>query len=237
MTRSGGGLWALVPAAGVGRRFGGTIPKQYLQLCGQGVLEHALGRLLGHPRVAGVYVALSPEDRWWSEIRFATHSRVQTVWGGADRSQSVLRLLDAAARQVGEEAWVLVHDAVRPCVRAADIDRLIDCLAEHPVGGLLGTPVRDTIKRADRARRVEATVDRDGLWHAFTPQMFRLGALRTALSGALAAGEGVTDEAAAMEWAGYRPEVVEGAADNLKITHAEDLALAAFFLAQQEVRC
>jgi 2-C-methyl-D-erythritol 4-phosphate cytidylyltransferase len=231
------GLWALVPAAGVGRRLGSAIPKQYLELGGQRVLEHTLGRLLGHPRIAGVYVALSPEDRWWPQTRFARDPRVKTVPGGAERPQSVLRLLEALGEGVAAEDWVLVHDGVRPCVRAADIDRLIDCLASHPVGGLLGTPVRDTIKRADGAARVEATVQREGLWHAFTPQMFRLGALRTALRGALAAGIEVTDEAAAMEWAGLRPELVEGAADNLKITRPEDLALAVFFLEQQETPC
>ena len=163
--------------------------------------------------------------------------RVQRVVGGAERPESVLRLLDALAERVPEEEWVLVHDAVRPCVRSADIDRLIDCLADHPAGGLLGTPVRDTIKRADPAGRVEATVAREGLWHALTPQMFRLGALRQALAGALAAGVLVTDEAAAMEWAGWRPELVEGTADNLKITRPEDLALAAFYLARQESPC
>ncbi len=231
------GLWALVPAAGVGRRLGSAIPKQYLPLGGQRVIEHTLERLLGHPRVAGVYVALSAEDRWWPETRFAGDPRVRTVLGGAERPESVLRLLDALAERVGLDDWLLVQDAVRPCLRAADLDRLVERLADHPVGGLLGMPVRDTIKRVDGAGRVEATVDREGLWHAFTPQMFRLGPLRAALRGALAAGVGVTDEAAAMEWAGLRPELVEGAADNLKITRADDLALAAFYLSQQEAAC
>lgn len=230
-------LWALVPAAGLGRRMGSAIPKQYLQLRGQTVIEHTLERLLGHPAIAGVYVALSSQDNWWARTRFVADPRVWVVSGGAERPNSVLRLLDVLAGRAPTEDWVLVHDAVRPCVRGSDINRLITTLADHPVGGLLGTPVCDTIKRADAAGRVETTIRREGLWHAFTPQLFRLGALRQALAGALAAGVLVTDEAAAMERAGWQPELVVGSADNLKITRAEDLALAAFYLAQQELPC
>lgn len=232
-----GTLWALVPAAGVGRRMGHTLPKQYLQLGSQMVIEHTLQRLLDHPRIAGVCVARSPEDRWWAQTRFATHPRVRCILGGAERSDSVLRLLEALSGWVPEEDWVLVHDAVRPCLRERDIDRLIDTLWGHPVGGLLGMPVRDTLKRVDALQQVETTLDRQGLWHAFTPQMFRLGALRQAHAGALSAGVLVTDEAAAMEWSGWRPELVTGSADNLKITQPEDLVLAAFYLAQQEPPC
>ena len=134
-----------------------------------------------------------------------------------------------------DDDWVLVHDAARPCLRRSDIDRLLERLAGHPVGGLLGVPVRDTMKRTDDTGLIERTVTRDNLWHAYTPQMFRFAMLRDALEEALRRKLLVTDEASAMELAGHRPLMVEGHGDNIKITRPEDLALAAFYLAQQEV--
>jgi 2-C-methyl-D-erythritol 4-phosphate cytidylyltransferase len=222
--------WAVVPAAGVGRRMGGPVPKQYLPLAGRPVIEHTLGRLLGHPGIRGVVVVLGPEDGWWPQTAWAADARVIRAPGGAERCHSVLGGLQALAGRAGAGDWVLVHDAARPCLRAADIDRLRTRLAEHPVGGLLGVPVRDTMKRGDPSGAVLETVPREGLWHAFTPQMFRLGMLREALAGALARGDLVTDEASAMERAGHRPLLVEGHPDNLKITRPEDLALAEFYL-------
>jgi 2-C-methyl-D-erythritol 4-phosphate cytidylyltransferase len=158
---------------------------------------------------------------------------VRTVPGGAERCHSVLNALELLAGHAAADDWVLVHDAARPCLRPADLACLLDTLAEDPVGGLLAVPVRDTMKRADIGDRVETTVDRNGLWHALTPQMFRLQALREALGKAIAAGVLVTDEAAAMEWAGHRPRLVAGAGDNLKITRPEDLPLAAYYLERQ----
>lgn len=230
-------FWAVVPAAGVGRRMGCTIPKQYLEVQGQPVLEHALGRLLSHPRISAVYVALSPHDVWWPKTRFADHPNVHALIGGEERCHSVLRALETLMERAAADDWVLVHDAARPCLRAADIDRLIDTVVDHPVGGLLGMPVRDTMKRTDVEGRIESTIAREGLWHAFTPQMFRLGSLHQALTEALEQGALVTDEAAAMELAGWRPQMVEGHPDNIKITRGADLALAGFYLAQQERPC
>ena len=126
-----------------------------------------------------------------------------------------------------------MHDAARPCVRAEDIARLIEQLADDPVGGLLAIPVRDTMKRAETNRRVITTEDRQGLWHALTPQMFRFGKLRHALEQALEDEALVTDEASAIELAEYEPLLVEGHADNIKVTRPEDLALASFYLDQQ----
>lgn len=222
--------WAIVPAAGIGRRMGGDIPKQYLPLNGRPVIEHTLERLLGHPSIRQVLVALSPDDQWWPETVFANHPEVVGVEGGAERCDSVLNALRCLSEFAVDDDWVLLHDAARPCLRAGDIDRLIEQLTDHPVGGILGMPVRDTMKRADESAHITETVCREGLWHAFTPQMFRIGPLRTALSDALAQGKRVTDEASAMELAGYSPMLVEGHPDNIKITRPEDLALAGFYL-------
>jgi len=226
--------WAIIPAAGVGRRMGADIPKQYLPLLGRPVIDHSIERILLHPRIDGVVVALGAEDGWWADTGFAGHPDLQRVGGGAERCHSVLNALDALAGRAGPDDWVLVHDAARPCVRRDDVTRLVDGLSDHPVGGLLGMAVRDTMKRSDAQGAVLETVDRDNLWHAFTPQMFRLGMLHDALARALAAGVLVTDEASAMEWAGHRPQMVAGSADNLKITRPEDLVLAAFHLQLQE---
>lgn len=226
-------LWAVVPAAGVGRRFGARIPKQYLDLAGRPVIEWTLSVFVEHGHIAGILVALDPQDHLWSATAYADHPRVSRVAGGSERCLSVLNALEALARQADPEDWVLVHDAARPCLRGEDLDHLISELALEPVGGLLAVPVRDTMKRADPTDHVAATVDRTSLWHAYTPQMFRLAALTAALRDAIASGDWVTDEAAAMERLGQRPRLVEGHADNIKITRAEDLPLARFFLAQQ----
>jgi 2-C-methyl-D-erythritol 4-phosphate cytidylyltransferase len=225
--------WVVIPAAGVGTRMGAAIPKQYLPLAGRPLIAHALRRLAGHPRVAGVVVVLAGDDRWWGSVDLDGHEHLRRAEGGAERCHSVVNGLEALAAEAHEDDWVLVHDAARPCVRRADVDRLMDEVGDDPVGGLLGLPVRDTMKRADAHGRVIETVSREGLWHALTPQMFRYGLLRRALAGALAAGRLVTDEAQAVERAGGRPRMVEGSPDNLKVTRPEDLALAETFLAAQ----
>lgn len=227
--------WALVPAAGAGRRMGAGIPKQYLPLLGSRVLEQSLSRLLAHPGIEAIYLALAPDDTWWPQSPLAADARIRRVAGGAERCHSVRNALAALSEQAGTDDWVLVHDAARPCLRQADLDLLLTTLADHQVGGLLGQRVRDTMKETDANNLILATPRRDGLWHAFTPQMFRLGPLTQALDAALAAGHLVTDEASAMEYMGHRPLLVEGHDDNIKITRPGDLALAAFYLEQQ--RC
>ena len=226
-------FWAVVPAAGVGNRMGSEIPKQYLPLAGKTVIELSLDRLLAHPQVHAAVVVLSDEDDWWSSTAYPDDPRVIRVRGGSERCHSVLNALEHLSAQAAEQDWVLVHDAARPCLRAADLDRLIASLRDDPIGGLLGVPVHDTIKRVTASGVVEATLDRDRLWHAYTPQMFRLGPLRIALSHALQSDLLVTDDASAMELAGHRPKMIEGHADNIKITRPGDLALAGFYLSQQ----
>lgn len=228
-------FWGVIPAAGIGSRMGAAQPKQYLTLRGKTILEHSIVRLAAHPRISGLMIALNPQDELWSMQNLAYINRpLYTTQGGTERADSVLNALKALSRYADEQDWVLVHDAARPCLRSGDMDRLIEQLMHHPVGGLLGLPVTDTMKRTNTNDEVVATVPRDHLWRALTPQMFRLAMLRDALQEATALGLRVTDEASAMEAAGYAPLMVEGHADNIKITRPEDLALAQMYLEQQE---
>ncbi len=215
---------------------GAEIPKQYLPLAGKRVIEHSLERLCVHPLIAGVFVVVAPHDPWWKEINVATTSPPRRVEGGAERCHSVLHGLEALAAEAHEQDWVLIHDAARPCIHPADVNRLILELSDHAVGGLLGRPVRDTMKRTNAHGDVVDTLSREGLWHALTPQMFRVGALTQALRDVIDSGRLVTDEAQAMELAGAKPRVIEGRSDNIKITWPEDMALADLFIRRQAAR-
>lgn len=230
---SGSQVWVLIPAAGRGMRVGATLPKQYLPLCGRAVIEHSLALFVNHARVAGIVVTLAADDRHWPELKSASSPRIHAVQGGAERPDSVLAGLAMLQRLADEQDWVLVHDAARPCLSRSLLDRLLAELAGDPVGGLLAIPATDTIKQAQDGR-VEATLDRDRLWQAQTPQMFRIGPLYSALEQALKNGLKVTDEASAMEFAGYAPRLVQGSTDNLKITRAEDLAMAEMVLGRKQ---
>ena len=230
MTDHHGGLTAIVPAAGIGSRMGAECPKQYLSLEGKCILEHTLERLLSHPAIARVIVALAPHDRWFETLAVAADPRVWRVEGGSERAWSVLNGL-----HVAQGEWVLVHDAARPCLTHGDLDRLI-ATAMACDGAIIGSRVRDTMKRTDAAGNILATVDREQLWHALTPQMFPTGPLRRALEEGLALGAAITDEASAMERAGFAVRMVEGRADNIKVTRPEDLSLAELYLQQQRAR-
>jgi len=224
--------WAIVPAAGIGARMGTDLPKQYLPLAGRPLLVHTLERLASHPRVVGVVLALREADPYWQALGFACPKPLHVVTGGASRAVSVLAALDWLATREPPKTPVLVHDAVRPLLHANDIERLCAAaLDEH--GCLLATPLTDTVKRTDGDGRVRETVPRDGLWTVQTPQRFRLHVLRAALAGALAAGQQPTDEAQAVERAGFRPRLLAGRRDNIKITVPQDLPLAECLLAAQ----
>lgn len=227
------GLWCVVPAAGRGSRFGGDVPKQYRLLAGRPLLEHTLARLAAMPQVAGFVLALAADDRRWDGVDAFEGKLLRCIVGGRERADSVLAALHALPLDVYDEDFVLVHDAARPCVRGEDVARLVE-LARESGGGLLGAPLRDTLKRADSRGRSAGTEPREARWRAFTPQMFRRGDLTAALASALAAGEPVTDEAMAMERAGYAPLLVEGADDNIKVTTRADLALAEYLLLQSD---
>lgn len=217
-------FWAVIPAAGVGARMAADRPKQYLQLGGRTILEHSLGCFLDHPNLKGLVVSLAVDDPYWPNLACAADPRIQRADGGAERSGSVLNaLLQLNALGASDDDWVLVHDAARPNLSREDLDTLLAQLADDPVGGLLAVPARDTLKRVDKRGRVVETIDRSLIWQAYTPQMFRLGALHRALADSLVADALITDEASAMEWSGQAPRLVEGRADNIKVTRPEDL--------------
>lgn len=217
---------AIVPAAGIGSRMAAGKPKQYLSLLGQSILAHTLDKLLSHRHINQVIIALHPEDADFYALPQAKHPKLKTVIGGSERADSVLAALDKAP----DNSWALVHDAARPCLMASDIDKLLTSRVQFPQGAILAMPVRDTMKRANSLGEISSTVCRDNLWHALTPQLFPTAQLRLHLQGALKAGAVVTDEASAMEWAGISPGLVAGRADNIKVTHPDDLELAELFL-------
>ena len=226
-------VWCIVPAAGIGSRMGASVPKQYLRLGQYSILEHTLQRLLALPGLAGLVLVLSPADMYWRESSLFGDQRIVCIEGGSERADSVLNALMFLQSKGAADDWVLVHDAARPCVSLASVEQLIaQVLERQAVGGILAVPVSDTLKRvADNS--IAATVDRRNLWQAQTPQLFPNQLLRDCLSSALSAGYAVTDEASAVEYAGYQPLIVEGRSDNIKVTRPEDLALAAFILQQQ----
>ena len=220
-----------MPAAGAGRRFGGDTPKQYLPLAGRAVIEHALERLLAHPRVKGLLIGLAGDDTHFASLHFHHPRLLDTYVGGAERADTVLKGLMALSAQAQPHDWVLVHDAVRPCLHQHDLARLLEAMPASADGALLATPLADTLKEADAAGCVARTVPRERLWRALTPQLFPIKTLRDALARALAAGVPITDEASAVEAAGGHPRLVAGRADNIKITVPADLLLAERILA------
>lgn len=226
-------VWAVVPAAGIGSRMQADRPKQYLELDGKTVLEQTLLRLSTHPKIDGIVIAIAKHDPWWSNITLETECPVHVVDGGNTRADSVFNALIGLADITDGDPWVLVHDAARPCLRHEDIDSMLHDLGNHEVGGVLGIPVNDTVKRVNTNNEVEETVCRQGLWRAATPQMFRLAMLTHALASAIPQSLSVTDDASAIELAGFKPLMVAGHPDNIKITVPQDLALASLYLQQQ----
>jgi 2-C-methyl-D-erythritol 4-phosphate cytidylyltransferase len=280
-----------MPAAGVGRRFGENIPKQYAELHGRTVMEWSMAPFLYDSRCLGVVVVLGHGDAYWPtvaarlpDVTGATRAsganiaaaladatrvaeraaertggadtegftdpglslptvpavtlpKVITATGGGERSHSVRNGLAALSGRAASDDWVLVHDAARPCVSRQDVDRLLDRVQSHGVGGILAAPAADTLKRAGESKEIIQTIDRTSLWRALTPQMFRYARLCEALDRAHADGRTPTDEAQALEWTGERPIVVEGSTTNLKITSADDLVIAVALMAAHAGIC
>ncbi len=226
--------WLVMPAAGRGKRLGGAIPKQFLTVAGRPLIAWSLQPFFDDPRCAGVMVAIAPDDADWIGLRASLPRPVLETSGGAERADSVRLALQALlSRGAAHSDWVLVHDAARPCVSNAEIKALVDAVVAHAerdspagdlkAGGLLAVPLADTLKRG--RSHSEATVPREGLWRALTPQMFRLGALLQALQQAESEGRKPTDEAQAMEWQGSEPLLVGGESTNIKVTTFADLRL------------
>lgn len=233
MTPDGARCWAVLPAAGTGSRMGSELPKQYLEVSGATLLEHSLRALLQCEVLVGIVVPLHPNDTRAAEIPLLQDARVRTVTGAAQRSGSVLAGLEALAAEAAPRDWVLVHDAARPCIQACDIVRLVQAVTASGTGGLLAERIVDTVKQASEEAQVVRTLDRATLWRAQTPQMFRLGELRSALAQAQERGLLVTDESSAMELAGFPVQLIAGHAGNLKVTVPSDLPLAAWYLQAQ----
>ena len=222
---------AVVPAAGVGSRMQADKPKQYLSLNGKTLLEQTLNKLITHPQIEHIYLVLSDSDDYFNELPCCDADWLTRVKGGKERADSVLAGVEAASQR----DWVLVHDAARPCVSHEDISDLLALADTGSVGGILATPVRDTMKRAAKndPGRVSHTESRDQLWHALTPQFFPTKALLEALRSGLDEGVQITDEASAIESAGGEVKLIEGSEHNIKVTRPDDLALASYFLQQE----
>jgi 2-C-methyl-D-erythritol 4-phosphate cytidylyltransferase len=219
--------FALIPAAGVGTRMGADGPKQYLSIGGKPMLRHTLDAFLSSEQISHTFVVVSADDRQIDQLAPSHGVRVLRC-GGATRMESIRNALQAIAGDVREDDWVLVHDAARPGLNRALIEKLIDEVGAHPVGGLLALAVVDTVKRA--AAGIVDTISRDGLWLAQTPQMFRYRLLRDALAAATDAAC-ITDDASAIEAMGHTPMLVEGHPRNLKVTLPQDIRIAEMYLA------
>lgn len=226
-------IHALIPAAGQGTRFGGPVLKQYLPVNGIAVLAHAIRAFLFHPQISGVTVVLSENDQLFDHAVGTLGTSVDKAPGGATRTESVRNGLQSISAGHAGADWVLVHDAARPCLPPDCLDKLLEQGLQSPDGAILAVPVSDTLKREGEPRVIDATVDRQGLWAAQTPQLFPLPDLITAIDAAVAAGHACTDEASAMEFSGRRPRLVMGSAANIKITRPGDLALAEAWLKSQ----
>jgi 2-C-methyl-D-erythritol 4-phosphate cytidylyltransferase len=225
-------FWGIVPAAGVGKRMNVNCPKQYLSLSEtQTIIEHTLTRLCDAQVFEKIIVAISDDDGYWNDLPISKHEKITRAKGGKERADSVLNALIEIENQADKNDWVLVHDAARPCITSEDIEKLIFELKDDEIGGILALSSHDTLKDVNGVQ-ILSTHDRNRIWRALTPQMFRYGALKNALK--INQGNGaITDESSALEAQGFSPKIVEGRSDNIKITRPEDLALAQFYLAQQ----
>ena len=232
-------LWAVVPAAGIGTRFAADKPKQYLSLAGQPIAERALNTLNASGLFAAIIVAVNPNDSHFSSLPAASLPLVEQVMGGASRAESVLNGLKALSGRAQKNDWVMVHDIARPLVTTASLLRLRDAVSDSDKAAILAAPIYDTIKQTGSVSSrhglpmVKATLNRQQLWAAQTPQMVRYGLLYDALSAALDAGDTITDEASAVERLGVDVVIVENTPQNIKITTANDLPMAEFFLLNQ----
>lgn len=238
MTRCCNQFVAVVPAAGVGKRMNTNSPKQYLSIQDKTILEHTVSKLLSHELIFHVVISISEGDEYFQETSLADNPNVSVAFGGKERVDSVL----AGLKSINSDnyPWALVHDAARPCVNLSDISQLIKQTQQQQSGGLLAMPVRDTMKKSQSQSTnqkiiptVEQTVDRENLWHALTPQLYKTNELIDAITQAQKNKVVITDESSAMEYAGYTSILVEGRGDNIKITRPDDLVLAHFILSQQ----
>ncbi|MBJ7553003.1 2-C-methyl-D-erythritol 4-phosphate cytidylyltransferase [Marinomonas spartinae] len=218
-------LWVIIPAAGIGQRMKADCPKQYIPLLGKTILDRTVAIFVNHPMIAGVAVGLGELDGYWADSSWVSHPRVFTYQGGMERSDTVLKGLEylSQVQQVAEQD-VLVHDAARPLLSQSALERIIQ--HQGAQGAILAMPARDTIKQQKANGKIQATIDRDGIWLAQTPQKFPASDLLQALRNIQAQGVAITDECSAMEYTGWQPDLVLGESTNIKVTFPEDLLIA-----------
>lgn len=229
-------FWVIIPAAGKGLRMGASIPKQYLSIGEKTILEHTITKFANLALIQQIVVVIQSDDPCWQKLKHVQHQPIITAKGGQTRAQSVLNGLGALIDRAKPNDWVLVHDAVRPCIRYQMIEHLIESLANHEVGGLLGIPVVDTLKQTNAKSEVLQTISRDSIWCAQTPQMFRFQLLFTALRHAMENKINITDEASAIEAMGKTPKIITGDSRNIKITNSTDLSFAKQYL-EEDIVC
>ncbi|MGP1939290.1 MAG: 2-C-methyl-D-erythritol 4-phosphate cytidylyltransferase [Arsenophonus sp. ET-DL9-MAG3] len=226
---------ALIPAAGIGSRMKVDCPKQYLKIAGKTIIEHTISVLLKQPRISKIIVSLNKNDTFFNKLAISKNKIIKTVIGGNQRANSVLTGLNYLSDnlEADDPCWVLVHDSTRPCLHQADLNSIICFIDNHKFscGGILASPVRDTIKRSFQGKiDISHTIERNELWLALTPQFFPLELIKNCLTQAIAKKIIITDEASAAEYCGYHPRLLKGRVDNLKVTHPEDLMLIEFYL-------
>ena len=222
--------WVIIPAAGTGQRMGGAIPKQYVSVCGKTVIEHTIDNFIDRKEIESICVSISKSDKYWSTLPISKNKKIITTVGGSERYQSVYNGLSAIKDEADNDDWVLVHDAVRPCLTKSVIDRLITEISSDVVGGILALPCTETMKRINNSNEVEETINRQTAWRAQTPQMFKYKKLLLAIEKVIDENIFITDEAMAMEFSNYKPVVILGDENNIKITHKIDLKQLELFL-------
>ena len=227
-------LWVVIPAAGIGKRMGVDIPKQYITVCDKAIIEHTVEKFTSRNDLQGILVALSNSDQHWSTLELSKNNKITTVTGGEERYKSVYNALCSLKNKADDDDWFLVHDAVRPCITTFEIDQFIADLDHlNGIGGILALPCFETMKKANTNHEIEETIDRKFIWHAQTPQMFRYKKLFLAIEKIMNENIFITDEAMAMELAGYKPMLIQGTHSNIKITDQNDLKYLESFLRQE----
>ncbi len=227
-------LWVVIPAAGIGKRMGVDIPKQYITVCDKAIIEHTVEKFTSRNDLQGILVALSNSDQHWSTLELSKNNKITTVTGGEERYKSVYNALCSLKNKADDDDWILVHDAVRPCITTSEIDQFIADLDHlNGIGGILALPCFETMKKANTNHEIEETIDRKFIWHAQTPQMFRYKKLFLAIEKIMNENIFITDEAMAMELAGYKPVLIQGTHSNIKITDQNDLKYLESFLRQE----
>ena len=222
--------WVVIPAAGIGRRMGGDIPKQYVSVNGKTIVEHTIDNFIGRKEIENICIAISESDKHWPTLPISKNKKMITTIGGSERYESVYNGLCALKDKANDDDWVLVHDAVRPCLKKSIIDRLITGISSNDVGGILALPCFETMKKVNNNRHIEETINREIIWRAQTPQVFKYKKLLLAIEKAINENIHITDEAMAMELLNYKPIVIMGDEKNIKITHQTDLKHLELFL-------